>query len=333
MRFQRTLTKALAPKVRLCCWRLSLTALLGAAFVCPCAGQTLGRPIPAGSAAYTQRTSSRMLDDSENRKPDARRSWYSRYSFQSERDTVIDLIEVDPEDLATDCGIDTVSFATDWHEFPADLWSDTRSILTMRNMLGIGLGAGLAAVSREYWDDDVRRGTAAHARRWGGANNVLDVVGHPATHFAATGLIYSTSLIADNIEAHDFSKSLLHSLLLTNGSVLVLKHSLQTRRPNGEPNGFPSGHTASAFAVAAVIGEHYGDWPGLAAHVAAGLVAWHRIDNRNHDLSDVLFGMVLGQVIGRAVSHNRLTERARLQVLPYAEPVNGTAGVLFERQF
>lgn len=222
---------------------------------------------------------------------------------------------------------------TDIREFPAQIFSDTRSLFTISNGIGLGLGAGLAAIAANNWDQPIRENTADHPRRWGGFNNVFDVAGHPATAGGIAAALYTTSLITDDPELHDFSCALVNSLILTNITAVSLKYAFDTTRPNGESHGFPSGHTASAFAVAAVVQEYQGGLAATAAYAFAGLVAWQRIDDRKHDLSDVLFGMALGEIIGRSVARNHRLAPAGFQLGSYFDGETGTTGVSLYRSF
>jgi membrane-associated phospholipid phosphatase len=126
---------------------------------------------------------------------------------------------------------------------------------------------------------------------------------------------------------------MLHSLILTDLTTGILKLSFDTTRPNGKSHGFPSGHTASSFAVAAVVEETYGEAYGILAYTFAGLVAWHRIDNRNHDLSDVIFGACLGTVIGKSVSSRHLERLEGVTIRSYSDPEQGLNGIEIEKQF
>lgn len=81
--------------------------------------------------------------------------------------------------------------------------------------------------------------------------------------------------------------------LLVSGGVTLgltygLKHAVNARRPDGGTHSFPSGHAAFAFTGAAYIHERYGWQWGLPATLAAGAVAWSRVDARRHYWRDVL---------------------------------------------
>lgn len=222
---------------------------------------------------------------------------------------------------------------SDLRSFPKDFYGDVKSVVNFQSAALMGIGGGISGISAANWDADVASDTMKHGRRWGGANNSLDVAGHPATHLGVTSAIYAASLISDDARAHEFSRAAIHALLLTDASVLALKVLFDSERPNGEGYGFPSGHTASSFALAAVIEEQHGRIAGLTAYTAAGLVGWHRIDDRKHDLSDVLFGAALGLAIGKSVGRNHLLGAANCQLAPYMDEPTRQTGILFSRKY
>ena len=65
----------------------------------------------------------------------------------------------------------------------------------------------------------------------------------------------------------------------------------------------------------------------------AGLVAWQRIDDRKHDLSDVLFGACFGYAIGKAVSGNHRLGDSGIHLQAYSDPEYRSFGLLAQRSF
>ena len=97
-----------------------------------------------------------------------------------------------------------------------------------------------------------------------------------------------------------------------------LKLAVHNDQPDGEPWSWPSGHTSSSVAVASVLHEFYGWKVGLPAYAGAGLVAWRMMDDGDHWASDVLFGAVLGWVVGHTVAGRPgAAEIAGFELLPY----------------
>ena len=83
---------------------------------------------------------------------------------------------------------------------------------------------------------------------------------------------------------------------------------------------FPSWHDGSMFCMAAVLDDYEGHWIGYPLYIFAGLIGFSRIDTRDHNLSDVLFGGVLGYVIGKSVSGKALPEMAECGSFPGSIP-------------
>jgi hypothetical protein len=163
--------------------------------------------------------------------------------------------------------------------------------------------------------------------------DLIGGIGNPAHHLAAVSGLYAYSLWSDDVETHELSKSLFSAVAITGVSTTILKAAANTTRPNGEPGGWPSGHTSSSMAVAAVLDEYYGHSAGIPAYLLAGLVAWERIDDREHDLSDVVFGAALGYVIGRSVAEEHQLRFGQLSLEPFVDPWTGTSGVAIERRY
>ena len=223
-------------------------------------------------------------------------------------------------------------FHHDVHDFFPSLCRDVRETANWHNGLLLLAGGGASLAVRETLDDEVSDDTAGHPNRWGRGTDVLGAIGNPAHHLAATAVLYGWSLHTQDDHLHSLSGALFNALVLTDLSTLGLKLVADTGTPNGEDFGWPSGHTASSVAVAAVLDEYYGHGVGLPAYVLAGLVGWARIDDREHELSDVVFGAALGYVIGKSVAGNHHAELFGMQFTPYAD-YRGTPGIGLEHSF
>ncbi|MFN0050785.1 MAG: phosphatase PAP2 family protein, partial [Planctomycetales bacterium] len=185
----------------------------------------------------------------------------------------------------------------DWDQLGPMFWNDTLSLFTCRNALILGAGAGLAIALRENADGEVRSYTAEYPLRWGTGSQVLRQFGEFGYQVPVLLGVYGVSLWTQDDQLHEFSKAVISAYTLTSITTVLIKVAADTQRPtdqfqNGE-YGFPSFHAASSFSIAAVLDDYYG-WPiGVPAYVLAGLVGWSRIDQREHDLSDVVFGSLL----------------------------------------
>jgi membrane-associated phospholipid phosphatase len=202
-------------------------------------------------------------------------------------------------------------------------------------ILGVALGGSLAI--RSELDDSVRNWTAQHPDRWGEGTKIIGNIGVAQYQVPVIIGAYAYTVYTQDAENHEMMRSLISAFTITGLSTLVVKGIADTNRPsdtwNGGKWGFPSYHTASMFAMSAVIDEYKGPWAGVPMYMLSGLVGWARIDTRDHDLSDVVFGAVMGYVIGKSVAGKALYGDSRVHVLPYVHPIDGSPGLLFDVKY
>ncbi len=216
-----------------------------------------------------------------------------------------------------------------WRGFKSSFW-DLPNVLLLTATMG-----GSVAIRETGVDDTIRNRTHG-SRALGDMDETIQILGHPATHFAATGVLWLVSDLTKDVKEHEVAKALTQALAVNGVTTLLLKASTNTRTPDGEHFGWPSGHTSSAFTTAAVLNEYYGPWVGVPSFALAGLVGYQRIDSRVHDFSDVVFGAMLGYVIGTSVARDdkaRFPELFGMKVIPYLEPESGTAGLALLKQW
>ena len=152
------------------------------------------------------------------------------------------------------------------------------------------------------------------------AGEFLSKVGEPRYAFLLLGSTYAFSRWTGS-ERIERSASLSAEALL-NGAIYVGILKKATRRtrpfnggtgeffvsepPPGQSNGsFPSGHATGVFAVAAVFAHEFRDrrWVPWVAYGTAGLISLSRVSLGRHFPTDVVAGAILGDSIGRMVSH------------------------------
>ena len=151
------------------------------------------------------------------------------------------------------------------------------------------------------------------------ADKFVDFLGGPGFHFAATGLWYLSSAGKQDFESNERSWTMLKALS-TNGAItLALKAIRNNKTPNGKNLAWPSGHTSSSFTAAAVLDEFYGPEIGIPAYIGAGFVGYRMMDTGDHWASDVVFGGVLGYIVGHhfGAKHNDL-QVGDFKVIPMA---------------
>ena len=216
------------------------------------------------------------------------------------------------------------------------LRDDTFAVYRPENLAPLALAGGATFVIRDQLDDDVRRNAAMHPERWGVATDILGVMGTAEYQVPVLLGIYGWSLHEQDHELHAFSTTMMSAFTINGLSTLLLKGITDTERPTTEWNGgrwgFPSYHASSAFTVAGVLDEYFGHSTGVPAFVVAGMIGWSRVDERDHDLSDVVFGSVMGLVIGKAVARHELTGDSRVRLVPWI-PATGGGGLSLQMRY
>lgn len=97
------------------------------------------------------------------------------------------------------------------------------------------------------------------------------------------------------------ARAAIGTLIPVNAAVEVLKLTVNRTRPDGERkranSSFPSSHAANAATLAFVLACRW-RWLAVPLWLTAGTVGFSRIYLNRHFLSDVLFGMAIGVVLG-----------------------------------
>jgi len=216
-----------------------------------------------------------------------------------------------------------------WHGFKTAFWN-------VENVALLSATMGASIVIRESGvDGAISRRTKGH-RELGDMDETIQILGNPGTHFAGAGVLWLTSALMKDVKEHELARTLGEALSVNGISTLVLKVSTNTTAPDGENYAWPSGHTSSAFTTAAVLNEYYGPLVGIPSLALAGLVGYQRIDSRVHDFSDVVFGGMMGYVIGTSIARDekaRFPELFGMTLLPYQDPYTGAAGLALYKQF
>jgi hypothetical protein len=228
-------------------------------------------------------------------------------------------------------------FKQDIRGFLPGVWRDAKGVVRTENMLILGAALAASIGIRQDLDDEVRHDTAANPDRWGDATTVLGKLGEAPVQVPILALVWGTSIWTNDAELNDLTHTLVSAYTINGLAVLVIKGIADTDRPdpdwNGGRWGFPSFHAASSFTIAGVLEEYYG-WPvGLPACTLAGLISWSRIDERDHDLSDVVFGAAMGWVIGKSVAGTHLRNDGRIMLLPWSHPHEWAQGVALEVRY
>ena len=199
------------------------------------------------------------------------------------------------------------------------------------NLLILGAAFGVDRIVRHNWDEDVRHYFEDNDSSLAETDDFGSIIGNPGLHFLIGGAWYLSAVQQRDARHHELSKVLLEALIVTNTSTLALKVAMDDRAPNGQKYGWPSGHTSSSICFAAVMHEYYGWKAGVPLYLLAGYSAATRLEDREHDLSDLVFGAALGYVVGHSVVKGELPQIGGFYVLPYAD--RNAGGVMFVKGF
>ncbi|MCK6457789.1 MAG: phosphatase PAP2 family protein [Phycisphaerae bacterium] len=216
-----------------------------------------------------------------------------------------------------------------------DLWRDTKRVYgNPINLIVLGAAYGGAlAVQETGPDGTVERHYDRHRAYSNDWADAFGAMGNPGTHFALAGLMYLVGQQSQDDKTYEVGKTLFSALIINGLSTMVGQAASSDKAPNGEWGTFPSGHTSSTFCVATVLNEAYGPLVGVPMYGLGVLVGVERLNSGEHYLSDVLFGAVMGTVIGHSVASGRDPELFGWKVLPYADPATGSSGMALMKSF
>jgi hypothetical protein len=221
--------------------------------------------------------------------------------------------------------------------FPKAAWDDAkRTYFNGNNLLLLLLaGGGSIALHDSGVDDKAAEHFDKHRSIPHDLDNFTDIAGNPGIHFAATGVWYAiASQKKDDLNVQR-SWIMMRALAVTGATTLALKGIVHNHTPNGFNYAWPSGHTASSFTVASVLDEFYGPKIGIPAYLGAGFVGYRMMDSGDHWASDVLFGGVLGYVVGHTIAGEYKLDLAGFKVRPLVSNMHDgpTAGIVLAKDF
>ncbi len=211
-----------------------------------------------------------------------------------------------------------------------DLWSlphlvidDSKEIVATDNHLLWLLGAAGGSIALRQGGGDDRIADNFDDHPWVSTHKEFDkfvyYAGGPGIHFAASGLWYLTAASNGDETNKKNAWTMFEAVSVTGAVTMGLKLLVNDDTPNGKDLAWPSGHTSSSFAVASVLDELYGPEVGIPAYLGAGFVGYRMMDAGDHWASDVLFGGLLGYIIGHHVAgkyHD--IEVAGFNLIPYS---------------
>jgi membrane-associated phospholipid phosphatase len=208
----------------------------------------------------------------------------------------------------------------DFDVFGARLKADAKATFFNSDNLAALAWAGVvsAALNNGNANDDIAEHFHEHDDFRGFGDEAFFAIGQPPVHFAGAAIWYALSVENQNDLGRRRAVTMLSALTINAAVTGGLKAIRQNDQPDGEVWAWPSGHTSSSFTVASVLHEFYGLKVGLPAYTVAGLVGWRMMDDGDHWASDVVFGAVLGWVVGHTVAREHENrEIGGFEVTPY----------------
>jgi membrane-associated phospholipid phosphatase len=217
----------------------------------------------------------------------------------------------------------------DLEALPRVLWHDTKAAFGNPWNLVVLASAGGASIALRTTNADAHVDEYYRDRHTfdGDWPDTFGALGNPGLHFALAGVWYVAGQTLQDDKTYEVGRKLFNALTITGVSTMFLKVCAWDDAPNGEWGAWPSGHVSSTMAVATVLNGAYGPLVGVPMFGLTGLVAVERMDDREHWLSDVVFGAVLGWVVGETVFKEHRPEILGGEVVPYVDPERGGAGV------
>jgi hypothetical protein len=224
----------------------------------------------------------------------------------------------------------------DGYNFPREFMKSGSDCINVPSGLVLAGAAILSVVSRDNWDHHVDKSMlydfSPKSNFFSKSDHLGDNLGNPVAGWGIAMLCYGWSVETKNDEFYGFSKALMQALILDDIATPALKAATHENSPNHEDHyDWPSGHTSSTATMAAVAWDYYGPAAGVPLYLFSGFVGVSMMHERQHWLSDVIFGEVLGTVIGHSVASNRLLKAGGFTVVPYAAGDGG--GVMFVKEF
>ena len=183
------------------------------------------------------------------------------------------------------------------------------------------VGAASIVMHNSNIDKEIAESCDLHRALSTDVDEFVSNIGGPGVHFGAAGLWYALSASEQNEFQKQRAWTMIQALSVNGAVTLGLKLVRNNRTPNEKWLAWPSGHTSSSFTVASVLDEFYGPEVGVPAYLGAGFVGYRMMDSGDHWASDVVFGAVLGYLIGHQIAEKHQdVEIAGFKVAPYISP-------------
>lgn len=206
-----------------------------------------------------------------------------------------------------------------------NLAEDVRALPSADTAIVLGTGAGIAIVVHPI-DDNLS--TWAAEQGPSGYTKIGRTIGDGWIQGGTALATYAVGLATHHEPTAHLGSDLIRgqflNAIVTRGTKLIA----QRARPSGGKDSFPSGHTSASFLTAAVLDGHFGTRVGAPAYAVASFVAWTRVRDDDHWLTDTIIGATIGTIIGRTVT---ATERQKRWIVTPSVGRNGVGIYVLRR--
>ncbi len=191
--------------------------------------------------------------------------------------------------------------------FHRDLLKNYRGLVAWENAAPLIVG-GLAVAGTHSLDQPVVN--ALRDREKSAFSDGGNAMGNGFVVSSAVGSMFLVSRFWKDTRFQNFTYSAAQGFVINQTVTRGIKLAVVRDRPNlRNQNSFPSGHTSNTFTWATIASHYYGKRVGIPAYLTGAYVAWSRLDDKQHHVSDVVAGAALGLIVGRTVVRN--TERKK----------------------
>jgi membrane-associated phospholipid phosphatase len=185
---------------------------------------------------------------------------------------------------------------------PQNLFHDVKS-LANRDALQIA-AIGLASAGLVHPADQDLSSWVRDAGASRSYTPIGELIGNAWLQGGAAIATYTIGKVQESPEIAHIGSDLVRAQILNAVITVSTKVAVERTRPDGGGRSFPSGHVSATFTSAAVLSEHYGWKVGIPAYAVSGFIGWTRIRDRQHWISDVVFGGAVGILAGKVIVHD-----------------------------
>ena len=235
---------------------------------------------------------------------------------------------IEPAQQPEEAPASTSPEATDPNDKPfvrliPNLLTDLRHLVSTKdNGITWGIG-GASTLALLPFDEDVSDDLSSPST--GGVMNTATIFGGGYVQVGGAVATYVVGRLAHHKATAHIGADLIRSQVLTGLVTHGLKRIVRRDRPQTSDSSsatfsFPSAHASATWTSATVLWRHLGWKVGVPAAAIATLVSASRVEQRQHFMSDVAFGAVIGIASGRTVTMGHSVAGHRISIAPQPVP-------------